>query len=111
MGTALSPAASPVPSCPNPAPPGAVPLQWERVRALVSRCTAMAWKMPGKLQSCLQEQEEAQQRADESLRAKEEVTGLCGAWRVLPGRVGGFYGYRGMEMAQFGLGAVLEEQG
>lgn len=77
----------------------------------MSRCTAMAWKMPGKLQSCLQEQEEAQQRADESLRAKEEVTGLCGAWRVLPGRVGGFYGYRGMEMAQFGLGAVLEEQG
>ncbi|XP_032057046.1 sperm-associated antigen 5 [Aythya fuligula] len=48
--------------------------EWERVRALVSRCTAMAWKMPGKLQSCLQEQEEAQQRADETLRAKEEVS-------------------------------------
>ncbi|XP_068511752.1 sperm-associated antigen 5 isoform X2 [Anas acuta] len=48
--------------------------EWERVRALVSRCTALAWKMPGKLQSCLQEQEEAQQRADETLRAKEEVS-------------------------------------
>uniref|UniRef100_A0A493TV77 Sperm associated antigen 5 n=1 Tax=Anas platyrhynchos platyrhynchos TaxID=8840 RepID=A0A493TV77_ANAPP len=48
--------------------------EWERVRALVSRCTALAWKMPDKLQSCLQEQEEAQQRADETLRAKEEVS-------------------------------------
>lgn len=89
MGAGVSPAASPVPSCPNPVPPGAVPSQWERVRALVSRCTALAWKMPDKLQSCLQEQEEAQQRADETLRAKEEVTGLGGAWRVLPGHVGG----------------------
>lgn len=55
----------------------------------MSRCTALAWKMPDKLQSCLQEQEEAQQRADETLRAKEEVTGAVWCLEGSPQARGG----------------------
>lgn len=50
-------------------------MQREQVKALVSRCVAVLQNVPGKLQSCLQERDEAQQRADEALRAKAEVTG------------------------------------
>lgn len=54
---------------------GCFPLQREQVKALVSRCVAVLQNVPSKLQSCLQERDEAQQRADEALRAKAEVTG------------------------------------
>lgn len=52
----------------------AVPLQRLQVRAMVSRCEAVLHSVPAKLQSCLQERDAAQQRADEALRAKQEVT-------------------------------------
>ncbi|NXJ11290.1 SPAG5 protein, partial [Odontophorus gujanensis] len=45
--------------------PGAVPLQRLQVHALVSRCEAVLHDVPAKLQSCLQERDAAQQRADE----------------------------------------------
>lgn len=50
-------------------------MQKEQVKALVSRCVAVLQSVPGKLRSCLQERDEAQQRADEALRAKAEVRG------------------------------------
>lgn len=56
----------------------AVPLQRLQVRAMVSRCEAVLQAVPGKLQSCLQERDAAQQHADEALRAKQEVT--CPTW-------------------------------
>ncbi|NXK44094.1 SPAG5 protein, partial [Chauna torquata] len=44
---------------------GALAQEREQVRALVSRCTAALQSVPGKLRSCLQERDAAQQRADE----------------------------------------------
>uniref|UniRef100_A0A663F221 Uncharacterized protein n=1 Tax=Aquila chrysaetos chrysaetos TaxID=223781 RepID=A0A663F221_AQUCH len=53
--------------------------QQEQARALVSRCRAMLESVPGKLRSCLEERGAMRQRADEALRAKEEVGGAaCG---------------------------------
>ncbi|NWZ30199.1 SPAG5 protein, partial [Asarcornis scutulata] len=44
---------------------GALAQEREQVKALVSRCVAVLQSVPGKLRSCLQERDEAQQRADE----------------------------------------------
>ncbi|XP_035199324.1 sperm-associated antigen 5 [Oxyura jamaicensis] len=60
---------------------GALAQEREQVRALVSRCVAMLHSVPGKLRSCLQERDEAQQRADEALRAKEECDSFLEAFR------------------------------
>nr|XP_047924179.1 sperm-associated antigen 5 isoform X1 [Anser cygnoides] len=60
---------------------GALAQEREQVRALVSRCAAALQDVPGKLQSCLRERDEAQQRADEALRAKEECDGFLEAFR------------------------------
>ncbi|XP_042647373.1 sperm-associated antigen 5 isoform X2 [Tyto alba] len=46
----------------------------EQTRTLVSRCWAMLENVPGKLRSCLEERDDMRQRADEALRAKEEVS-------------------------------------
>ncbi|NXL91178.1 SPAG5 protein, partial [Alectura lathami] len=43
---------------------GALDQEREQMRALVSRCAAMLQSVPGKLRSCLQERDAAQQRAD-----------------------------------------------
>uniref|UniRef100_A0A8C9EUE1 Sperm-associated antigen 5 n=1 Tax=Pavo cristatus TaxID=9049 RepID=A0A8C9EUE1_PAVCR len=58
-------------------------LEQERlqVRAMVSRCEAVLRGVPAKLQSCLQERDAAQQRADEALRAKQESDGFLEAFR------------------------------
>ncbi|XP_024997844.3 sperm-associated antigen 5 isoform X1 [Gallus gallus] len=58
-------------------------LEQERlqVRAMVSRCEAVLHGVPAKLQSCLQERDAAQQRADEALRAKQESDGFLEAFR------------------------------
>ncbi|POI21950.1 hypothetical protein CIB84_014303, partial [Bambusicola thoracicus] len=60
-----------------------VVLEQERlqVRAMVSRCEAVLHGVPAKLQSCLQERDAAQQRADEALRAKQESDGFLEAFR------------------------------
>ncbi|XP_042667241.1 LOW QUALITY PROTEIN: sperm-associated antigen 5 [Centrocercus urophasianus] len=58
-------------------------LEQERlqVRAMVSRCEAVLRAVPGKLQSCLQERDAAQQHADEALRAKQESDGFLEVFR------------------------------
>ncbi|XP_048822942.1 sperm-associated antigen 5 isoform X3 [Lagopus muta] len=58
-------------------------LEQERlqVRAMVSRCEAVLQAVPGKLQSCLQERDAAQQHADEALRAKQESDAFLEAFR------------------------------
>ncbi|XP_069647325.1 sperm-associated antigen 5 isoform X2 [Haliaeetus albicilla] len=53
---------------------GALAQEQEQARALVSRCQAMLESVPGKLRSCLEERDAMRQRADEALRAKEEVS-------------------------------------
>ncbi|XP_035417099.2 sperm-associated antigen 5 [Cygnus atratus] len=60
---------------------GALAQEREQVRALVSRCAAALQNVPGKLRSCLRERDEAQQRADEALRAKEECDAFLEAFR------------------------------
>ncbi|OPJ78630.1 sperm-associated antigen 5 isoform A [Patagioenas fasciata monilis] len=52
----------------------ALDMEREQARALVSRCRAVLQSVPGKLRSCLEEQDAMRQREDEALQAKEQVS-------------------------------------